>query len=266
MRLLLDRFFYDMPLPVCAALFVAAFMACSQVGIFWGRRIRRTLAETDRTGIQNVQVSILGLVALMLAFSFSMASTRFEQRRSLVVDQANAIGTTLLRTSFLPAPESARIRTLLKTYVDASLALSDARNNTMMFEKANQQLDDLEGKLWSESISASKRMPNTSHTTLYFNTLNQMIDLRAERKAAQVNRVPGAVLLALSVMCMMAMFTVGFGWGIGQFQHITLRFILGLILVLSLVLIIDMDRPLRGLIQISHQSLSDVHTLFDKIH
>jgi hypothetical protein len=259
---MLDRFFYDISLGWFAALLAASMMACSQIGIYWGRQVRSRLAESDRTGIQNVQVSILGLVGLMLAFSFSMASTRYEQRRSLVIEQANAIGTTALRTSFVPAPESARIRSLLQDYVHGTLAFSDARNNQAMFETANQRMDDLEAKIWSEAVSASRRMPNPAHTTLFFTALNEVIDLHAARKAAQQNRVPGGILVALSVMCLMAMFTVGFGWGIGQFQHITLRFILGVILVLTLTLIVDMDRPLRGLIQISHQSLSDLHGLF----
>jgi hypothetical protein len=224
---------------------VFGFMALGYVA---GRPLRKH-ADTLREPVGIVQGVLLALVGLILAFGMTLAIGRYDARRVAVVDDANAIGTTYLRAQTLAEPMRSRSLQLLKRYADASIELSTEVPSTGGFRRTVAKEDDLQRQLWGLAGGALDAAPNASAPRLYVQTLNEMIDQQTVRIAALNNRIPGAVL-ALEVLGaaiafgLLALYTAMHGGG-----ATTVVLAGGLVTVLLLV-IFDLDRPTRGLIDV----------------
>ena len=119
-----------MPLIVVAAAVFGLTLLAAVVGARVGRKLQARLSDPERFQLFGVQASLLGLLALLLGFSFAMGQTRYDVRRRLVVDEANAIGTSRLRAAAVPEPTGSEIQALLETYVESRLAIVRARTTT----------------------------------------------------------------------------------------------------------------------------------------
>jgi hypothetical protein len=130
----------------------------------------------------------LGLLAFMLAFTFGMAASRFDTRKQLVLDEANAIGTTYLRTAMLPERRD-EIRALLRSYVDARLDVIQPGR----VAEAILQSEDIQGQMWSAATAIGQQHPDSIIVGLFVQSLNEVIDLHAKRVNIGLrNRIPGA--------------------------------------------------------------------------
>ena len=186
--------------------------------------------------------AVLGLLALLMGFTFALAVDRFETRRSLVLEEANAIGTTYLRTQLLEEPHRARISGLLIAYTDNRLILAKANpgeNRRLLAEN-----DRLITELWAATSAAFETIKSYDFSTSYLETMNNLIDLDAARKAARQVHVPTEVFVVLLVYLIMTAGVLGYVM-VGTRGKWTSVFLLGL-LTMSLLLIVDIDRPTRG--------------------
>ena len=191
------------------------------------------------------------LVSLLLGFSLTMATSRYAERRSMVVEEATSIGTTYLRASTLPQPYRDHSRELLRQYVDTRLELDNAGVDESRFNEAVSRAKRLQEDLWLDAATVSKN-DRTAITAVYLNSLNEAIDLHEKRVAAFENRIPQPVWLLILSVSLIAVFTRG--------STLTARFWLTLILVPITVaivvgLIADLDAPSRGLIQLDERAL-----------
>lgn len=199
---------------------------------------------------------MLGMLSLLLAFSFGMAEHRFDARKQLVVDEANAIGTTYLRAQWLAEPHRTEISNLLRQYVDVRLP-KDAE--TLNLGEAVRQMvdrsDRLQQQLWSHAVEIAKTEAESPVAALFISTLNDTIDLQAKRLAAFQNRVPEIILLLLYLFAGFSLLITGYVSGFGSRRSLLAMFtIIGLLAAL-LSLIVDLDRPQRGFIKVSQESM-----------
>ena len=199
---------------------VVCFLAVIELGFRLGRRQKERSDDATATHVGALQTALLGLLALLLGFTFAMAVTRFEARKVLVVEEANAIGTTFLRSQYLPEPRRQAIARLLKEYVAARLVFNQAGDERvrMIAESATSRM---QRELWSHAAEVAAQQPASEPVGLFIHSLNQAIDKREEIRAARDNHVPETVLLLLFAVTAVSLAFVAYGSGLtGQRRFI----------------------------------------------
>jgi hypothetical protein len=157
-------------------------------------------ARADDQGCDEVltlQGACLGLLALMIAFTFAMALSRFESRRDAVLQEANAIGTTALRARLLPEPHSTETLKLLREYVQVRLDITRRVPTPEEFSAAVSRSNEILEALWQQAKAMAAKDNGIVPTGLFIQSLNELIDDHEKRMTALRNRVPNIVLLAL---------------------------------------------------------------------
>lgn len=203
-----------------------------------------------------MQAALLGLVGLLLAFGLSLAVSRYEDRRSNVVHEANAIGTTYLRAQTLAEPVRSRSLDLLVGYTRSAIRVSDEVPGSAEARDARAQEERIERRLWSLAGEALDTAPTASAPRLYVETLNEMIDGENARVAGLANRVPTAVLVlevvgAALAIGLLAAYLAIVGRGV---LAVTLA---AALLAFLLLVTADLDRPTRGMITVPDTALTN---------
>ena len=235
----------------------ALFLVCSEAGYFIGLRIHRNRDEPRKAIIGGVQGAVLGFLGLLLGFTFSMAVNRYDIRRDLVLQEANSIGTTYLRASFLPEDQKVRVQGLLSSYVDTRHNLDEAGTDKSERSAVEKNSNDLQTKLWTEAVSAANTSP-TAVTVSFITSLNEMIDLDATRVHASRSKVPGAVWLLVLVVASAGCYASGYNTGANGTRSTFANFMLPILVTVVIAIIADLDRPHRGFIGITQQPLVDL--------
>jgi hypothetical protein len=199
--------------------------------------------------------SILGLLALMLAFTFSLAASRFEARRETLLEEANAIGTAFLRAGLLSEPERGRTKDLLREYVGVRIRGDAVRT----VSEAVVRSEAIHEALWAQVSAAAEKNPNSIMTGVYVQSLNNLIDLHAKRVMVGLrSRIPLVIWGGLFGVGLLAMAAVGYQAGLSMTRRTPAM--LGLVMAFSVVLLLiaDLDRAHEGTLQVSQQALIDV--------
>lgn len=225
-----------------------------EAGCRVARYRRRRNPDASEVPVAPIVAATLGLLAFMLAFTFGMAASRFEERRQAVLSEANAISTSYLRAATLPEPMSADSRNLLREYVDVRLAAADADKTLQAIAKS----EELHGRLWAEAVGAAQK-ERSPMISLFMQSLNDVINLHEKRLMAGLySRVPGAIWLGLYSLLVLAMMVMGYYEGISGARRSLAVFALVVAFAAVLFLITDLDRPGKGLLQVNQQALFDV--------
>ena len=238
-----------------ALVLAAIFVAACELGFRIGAR-RRVDEEVADMG--HILSATLGLLALLVGFTFALALGRHESRRELVVTEANAIGTAWLRSALVPEPERAVLVDQLRRYADQRLALADASENGAAIARAEAATDSLHAALWATSVAAVPRMQPATVAPLLLAAMNDVIDVAGARRAALAARLPPSVLGALVLYALIAAGFLGYVTGAGARRPRLPAALLLLLLTLALALILDLDRPRTGTITISQRSLLEL--------
>jgi hypothetical protein len=250
-----DESIFNVASWIIAACLFAVLIGALEVGRRLGRRARATIDETMKAQANSLLGAIIGLLALLLAFTLSSAISRYEARKQVIVDEANAIGTTYLRAKLLPASYADDAANLLRQYVAVQLDLYNAGYDQARLQAVSQQTTQLQRQLWSIAQTVSAQDNRSIPTGLFIETLNDTIDLDAKRAAAFQNRVPGAVLWLLFGVAAATMGLVGYTDGLGNHRHLFGVAVLILLLVAVIWVTIDLDLPQYGLIRVNQQSM-----------
>jgi len=240
----------DHPVPLFLALVVPLLLAAG-LGIRWSLWLRERVDQETRSGLSTIHGAMLGLLGLMLGFTFAMALSRYDLRRQLVVEEADAIGTTWLRSALVPQPYRDSADKLLRAYVDARLEFYAAGLDPDRLRAALEKSAQLQMSLWREAISAARDQP-TPITSIFIQSLNEMIDLDAKRIEALENRIPAAVWVVLTAVSLLASLITG---SIYPRRMSAAVLILPIVLAAVMTLIADLDSSRGGLILISQQSM-----------
>jgi hypothetical protein len=244
----LDDWLLFAPLWLIGLVAFAGMMAASLLGAALRRRqdtraSRLPKSELSSDADEGLMVSaVLGLLALLVAFTFSIAISRFDDRRANVVNEANAIGTTYLRAQLLDPPHRETISRLLAEYTEVRILLASSNPSAGTTRLMNKS-DLLVAELWKATVVAFPSM-RPYNSVLFVEAMNGLIDMDAVRKAGRRAHVPSTVFLALMLYQFMAAGVISYavtGRG-GRRTGIVLFVLLGALLIL----IIDVDRPTSG--------------------
>ena len=235
----------------------AILLVLAEAGYRFGAFSRRKNPEGAQGHSGSVQGAVLGLLGLLLGFTFAMAVGRFDARRSLVVQEANSIGTTWLRTDFLPGPYKGQVRDLLIRYTQLKIAAFDATSDSDELSGADSEIAGIHTRLWQNAGDAATER-NTPVLATFITSLNETIDLDALRKAALRNHVPGAVWLLLLLVAGCGAWSSGYGSGTGGTRSVFNQLIFPALIAVVITLISDIDRAHKGIIGMSRTPLEEL--------
>jgi hypothetical protein len=234
---------------------VVVVLLSIEAGFRLGQYRRRRSEEEKEGPVGAIVAATLGLLGFILAFTFGLAAARFDTRRQLVVEEANAIGTTYLRAGLLPDGRGVKIRQLLQEYVDARLEAVQTGD----IEKVLRRSDELQRALWKEAEAAGQESPNSIVVGLFIQSLNETIDVHAKRtQAALRSRLPGVLWATLYLVTILTMSGVGYHGGLTKSRRSLVTVVLVMTFSAIMVLVADLDRPQEGFLTISQQAMTDV--------
>ena len=238
----------DYPLFLSALAFVA-FWACAHLGAFLRTKLS-PLDEDDRRDWSMVVAATLTLLGLIIGFSFSMAISRYDQRKNLEAEEANAIGTEYLRADLLPSSDAVKVRSLLKIYVEQRALYYVTRDEKQLTHIENETAR-LQAQLWAVIPPASAAAP-TPPVALVVSGMNDVLNSKDYTIAAWWNRIPLAawVLMVLIALCC----NVLVGYSVHRSSG-GVFVILPVVVAISFLLIADIDSPRGGLIHVKPHNL-----------
>jgi hypothetical protein len=245
--------FFRMSTVALAVVLVAIVGGAATVGTVIGRRIRaRPGAGHESVGV--VQATLLGLVGLLLAFGLTMAVGRYDNRRAIVVQESNDIGTTFLRAQMLAEPSRKDSLDLLRGYADLAVDLANQVPDSDRFNEDVARIGDVQRALWSAAGEAVRADPDGTAPRLYVETLNAMIDSHNDRVTSLRNRVPSSVLIlqvfgSAIAVGVLSLYLALLGRGLIT-SLVATTFV-----ILILFISFDLDRPHRGFITVPDSAL-----------
>ena len=260
----MKEFMYNINSVLIAGVLFVSMVLAIEMGYRLGLRTRVSANDAFKTHVNTIGASLLGILALLLGFTLSLSLQRFDNRSQAVVEEANAIGTAYLRSQLLPASVRNDVQKLLREYLDlriqaGAITLADQAERVVVLADANRT----QTALWDYARQAAEEEPNPVTVGLFIQSLNELIDNFGRRDAALNRHVPEAVLLLLYGTFLMAGAIVGYGSGIAGYRTSFATYIMVALIVVLVFIIIDLDRPRRGLIQVSQKSLIDLQAVIN---
>jgi hypothetical protein len=240
----------DNPLIVFAlalfALWLSAWIGCS----FLKRRL--SVKVGVREDFSVILAATLTLLGLIIGFSFSMAISRYEQRKNYEEEEANAIGTEYVRADLLPAADAARVRALLRNYLDDRILFYKTRNEQQL-RQINANTAQLQSELWAAVKTPAAAQP-TCVVALAISGMNDVWNSQGYTQASWWNRIPFAAWGLLAVIAICCNLLVGYGASHPEAEGI-LMLIIPIVVSISFFLIADIDSPRGGVILVQPQNL-----------
>jgi hypothetical protein len=224
--------------------------------LFLGRHLARLRHghghEEVETGIGPVNAAIFGLLGLMIAFVFSGAAQRFDERRDLIVQEANAIGTAWLRLDVLPAGAQPELRQMMRDYTDARIAAYRALPDEAAFLAEFERAQQFQGMIWTASVAATLAPgQSTAPAMLLLPALNEMIDITSTREMALRKHPPRIVYVILGGLALVSSLLAGHAMA-GRRQQSMLHLVAyPLIIAVVVNLVINLEHPRLGLVRIN---------------
>ena len=236
------------PLSVIFIVTITVVLAAIEAGYRLGRWRRNTqagLAESEAQ-LSAMTGAHLALLAFIMAFSFSMASGHYQDRRELIMADANAISTAYLRTKLIDAPEARAIARDLVEYTEVRSVIETLEDAPQMMSDS----DRLQASMWQQMTALVQRQaPNITHSLL-IQSLNEVFDIHDERVVAGLKkRVPRSLWAFLAALLILAMLGIGYFSGAKGNRNPIASTALALSFSLVLLLIADLDRPAGGILR-----------------
>lgn len=245
----------SLPLYAVFALTLALVLFAVEVGYRLGGARQKAASPEKEAPVGAMVGATLGLLAFMLAFTFGLGAQFFQAKRQVLLDEANAIGTTYLRASFLPAADRDAARDLLREYVDVRLAAVE----TGEVQGAMQRSVEIHDALWAQASAAMLADPGSIATGLYIETLNEVIDLHTKRITIALRTpIPPTIWYALYAIAFLAFGTMGYHAGLGAANRSFATIAVGIIFSAVIWLIADLDSSQEGTLRVSQQVMVDL--------
>jgi hypothetical protein len=225
-------------------------VACLRMGWRLGRARLRASGEDSVAGLGAIEGAIYALMGLLIAFTFTGAAQRFENRRDLIVAEVNAIGTAWLRLDILDAEARQEVRTLFKEYLDVRIATYANVSDTELTAARVAKSLELQKAIWNRLIAAAKQDPTVRTTSSVLPPVNEMFDLANTRLLATRQHPPLAIYLMLAFLILVSAVFAGFA--MAKSERRSMLHIVGFAAVVSIAayLILDLEFPRLGLLRV----------------
>ena len=205
--------------------------------------------DLEPAGLGATEGSMLGLMALLLSFSFGMSASKFDNRRQLIVEEANDIGTAILRCDLYPDSVRASLRTDFKNYLESRIAYYAVGDDYGKIQATLSKSDSISALCWKK-VSAFSHNPNSLVMTAQMvPALNAVIDIVTTREASRTNVVPRLIIVVLGLLTVISSFLAGYG-NKGHERNPILVIAFALMTTLALYLVLELDRPRQGYINL----------------
>lgn len=239
---------------LAAALFsVLLFLGtllCLRVGWRLGRARLDAEGEDSVAGLGAIEGAIYALMGLLIAFTFTGAAQRFENRRALIVEEVNAIGTAWLRLDILDDDARKEMRILFRQYLDARIATYANVSDSDVVAARLARSAELQNALWTRLITAAKQDPTVRTASVMLPPVNQMFDLANTRLLATWQHPPVAIYLMLAFLVLVSAVLAGFATARSKRQSVLHLFGFAAVVSISVYLILDLEFPRLGLLRV----------------
>lgn len=259
-----ESFIYRTDALVLAIILFFLMLLAIYLGLKLGKaRISKQTAPQENAANGTVIASLFGLLGFLLAFTFGMSGSRFDNRREAIIREANAIGTATLRADLYNDSVRALFRKDFKAYIEARIRYYEAGRDEQKITQANQQADSLGALLWKRASLLAKDKDNLIQSNQMIPALNEMLDDATLRNIGEKARVPDSIVIMLFILSITSAFYVGYS--AAEKGKLDWFIVTGFCMLTAIVIYItlDLDRPRRGIIKVdsSHQSMLDLRKL-----
>ena len=233
------------------AVSIGLMLLALEAGRLYARRRSAEDADANDQAVAVVQGALFGLMGLFLAFTYSGAADRWERRRELVVQEANAIGTAYLRIDLLPVDAQPALRDLFRLYTDSRIAMYKALPDVRAARDQLALSAVLQQDIWSKSVAAAQASPGPAAALLMMPALNEMIDITTTRWVAALTHAPALVFGFLAVLALVSAMLAGYGMGRRR-RNLLHEFAFAVTVALAVYVIVDFEFLRRGLITLEY--------------
>lgn len=234
---------------VSGALFLGV-LACLELGYRLGKREAAEDPEGARAGVGAVESALFGLLGLLLAFSFGGATNRFNTRRGLIVDEANAIGTAWLRIDLVPPAEQPVLRDLFRRYLDGRLA-AYAKFPDLAAVKADlARVAEVQAEVWARSVAVARQPGAEGVQRALLPALNEMFDIATTRTRALSTHTSPVITGFLIGVILLSAVLAGHGMSAAKVRRLSHRFMFAALTATTMYLVFDLEYPRFGLIRV----------------
>ena len=252
-------FIYNLDATIlCGVLFLTMILA-----LYAGRKfaLKKLNLESDKIGA--VSGSLLGLFAFILGFTYSMSNQRYDTRRDMIIQEANEIGTAVLRADVFPDSVRIPLRADFRKYVEARILYYESKTDYDKMEKAMSDAKMHGASIWNRVAEFNKKSPNAA-TAMAMASVNSMLDAETERFYKSIARVPDTIIALLFLLGIVTSFFFGCQFKTYKGADWVLPVIMQLMLVVVIYITLDMDRPRRGTINLddTHRIMTDLRSSF----
>jgi hypothetical protein len=243
---------------------IAVILLSVEAGFALGKQAARRSQNEKEAPAAAIGGAVLGLVAFMLAFTFSIASGRFDARKELVRDDAGAIRTAWLRADFLAEPERGEIKKLLSEYLDVRVAIAESKDLTRV-PAAQATSTAIQRRLWEYAVANGKKDLNSDIGALLVESINEVINVHAVRMAVAVDtRIPSGIWIVLYALSVLGMLAMGYHTAISGSMRSRAGIILAVSFALVITLIAGLDRPDTPFVSVTQKPLRDLQRFMEQ--
>jgi hypothetical protein len=254
---------YSIPALAISGVIFTCIILFYLTGVWVGRVQRKNNPDAKAEGVGPFEGALLGLLALLLSFTFNMSASRYDTRRGLLIQEANAISTVLSYTDLYPDSIRREFRKDLQQYFETRILYRSAGIDEVKIGVALRDARKISDQIWQRAARLSKENPIVSSYNLMLSAINDMISVVTSRDAARLARVPEPIIWLLIILTFLGSLIIGYSKKEKKNDWVVLS-IYSLMTVITIFIIIDLDRPRRGVIKTStaHQKIDNLRDLF----
>jgi hypothetical protein len=241
------------PTILAVALSVSLFFAillCLELGHRMGRKEAADDPDGARAGVGAIEGALFGLLGLLLAFGFGGATSRFNTRRALIVDEANALGTAWLRIDLAPAAEQPALRDLFRRYFDNRLAVYTSLPDIEAAKAELARGGERQGALWSRAVEVGRQPGGEAVQRALLPALNEMFDIATTRTRAAFTHTSPVIIGFLLVVVLLSGVLAGHAMSASKRRRMSHRLLFAAVTAATMYLIFDLEYPRFGFIRV----------------
>lgn len=259
--------FDQIPLFIVYLTIICLLFLLAEIGFYIGKKRKNIInnAPGEEQQTNSIMGASLGLLAFLLAFSFNIVNNVHADRKHLVVEEANVIGTLFLRTEIFQLDEANQIKNILRDYVDLRIVLAATRSNKV-FSEGLETSEKMQKEIWQHLLEIIKKSPNHVGKHEMISSVNELIDIHVKRLNAGFQRLPSINIFLLLFIAGLTLGLMGFQSGLNGIRVLIPRTSLILSLATVMIVIVDLDRPAGDLIEISQKTMRDLQEQIAQIN